>query len=68
MESKHLELFIISDSVGETARKVIEAVLSQFPDLETTIHHHPLIRTQEDLEKFFKKQKRLTVLLSILWL
>lgn len=58
MESKHLELFIISDSVGETARKVIEAVLSQFPDLETTIHHHPFIRTQEDLEKILQKAKK----------
>ena len=29
-------LFIVSDSVGETAQKVISAVMAQFPDIEAT--------------------------------
>ena len=35
MTKKALELFIISDAIGETAQKVITAVLAQFPDLTT---------------------------------
>ncbi len=58
MESKQLELFVISDSVGETARKVLEAVISQFPDLTTNTHHYPFIRTQEDLDDILQKAKK----------
>lgn len=55
MESKQLHFFVISDSVGETARKVITAVCSQFPELEAKIHHFPFVRTQEALDKILSE-------------
>ncbi len=49
MDSKELDFFIISDSVGDTARKVLQAVLAQFPAVSVHMHHYPFIRTIEDL-------------------
>lgn len=45
-------LFIVSDSVGETAQKVISAVMAQFPDIEATdIRRFPFINNEADLKK-----------------
>lgn len=45
-------LFIVSDSVGETAQKVISAVMAQFPDIEETeIRRFPFINNETDLTK-----------------
>lgn len=49
MENNQIHFFIISDSVGETARKVVQAVISQFPNVEAHLHHHPFIRKEKDL-------------------
>ncbi|MDO5742130.1 kinase/pyrophosphorylase [Vagococcus lutrae] len=48
---KEVSIFIVSDSVGETAQKVISAVMAQFPDVEeTNIKRYPFITTEEDLK------------------
>lgn len=57
METEELHFFVISDSVGETARKVINAVLAQFPDLNFTMNHFPFIRNKEELQKILKAAK-----------
>lgn len=45
-------LFIVSDSVGETAQKVISAVMAQFPDVkETEIRRFPFITNESELTK-----------------
>lgn len=45
-------LFIVSDSVGETAQKVISAVMAQFPDVEETdIRRFPFITNENELTK-----------------
>ncbi len=45
-------LFIVSDSVGETAQKVISAVMAQFPDIdETDIRRFPFINNEADLTR-----------------
>ncbi|MGX7014079.1 pyruvate, water dikinase regulatory protein [Vagococcus silagei] len=45
-----LKLFVISDSIGETAQRVIHAVLAQFPDLdEYEVKTFPFINSKEGL-------------------
>ncbi|MDM8328232.1 pyruvate, water dikinase regulatory protein [Staphylococcus felis] len=34
MTERHLSIFIVSDSLGETAQRMVHAVMSQFPTLE----------------------------------
>lgn len=52
VDGKPLTIFIISDSVGDTAQKVITAVLAQFPDVQNIeIKKFPFIDTEEELLK-----------------
>lgn len=45
-----LKIFVVSDSVGETAQKVITAVLAQFPDLDQVeIEKFPFVDSSETL-------------------
>lgn len=59
MELKELHFFIISDSVGDTARKVLQAVLAQFPDIPVRMHHYPFVRSINDLSPILTKAKTL---------
>ena len=44
-----LELFIVSDSIGETAQRMIQATLTQFPDLtQVEIKKFPYIKNEEE--------------------
>lgn len=50
-----LEIFIISDSVGDTAQKAINAVLAQFPDIkEIEVKKFPFIDTEVELTEILK--------------
>lgn len=41
---RQVRLFVVSDSIGETAQRVINAVLAQFPDLNNyEIKKFPLL-------------------------
>ncbi|MDK2779730.1 MAG: [pyruvate, water dikinase]-phosphate phosphotransferase / [pyruvate, water dikinase] kinase [Trichococcus sp.] len=54
-----LHFVIISDSVGDTARKVLQAVLAQFPSLTVHMYHYPFIRKMKDLEPVLEEAKEL---------
>lgn len=54
-DSNSLTIFIISDSVGDTAQKVITAVLAQFPNVENIeIKKFPFIDSEEELTKIIR--------------
>ena len=38
-QAHNLKLFIVSDSIGETAQRMIHATLTQFPDLNLSLIH-----------------------------
>jgi regulator of PEP synthase PpsR (kinase-PPPase family) len=48
--SELLEIHVISDSTGETAAKLAEAVESQFPDQEFELVRHPRITSLDDVQ------------------
>ena len=50
MTSRSLHILLISDATGSTLAAAIKAVLSQFPDHDTTVSMHPFLRTTEDLD------------------
>ena len=56
---RDLHFVIISDSVGDTARKVLQAVLAQFPSLTVHMYHYPFIRKMKDLEPVLEEAKEL---------
>lgn len=48
MNDNDLKIFVISDSIGETAQRMIHATLTQFPALDSaTIKKFPFIKDQE---------------------
>ena len=50
IQSNLVTVFIISDSVGETAQKVSHATLAQFPDLDQVeVKRFPFVTNEEDL-------------------
>ncbi|SFE24121.1 pyruvate, water dikinase regulatory protein [Trichococcus pasteurii] len=58
-EQQDLHFVIISDSVGDTARKVLQAVLAQFPSVTVHMYHYPFIRKMKDLEPVLEEAKEL---------
>lgn len=58
-EQQDLHFVIISDSVGDTARKVLQAVLAQFPSITVHMYHYPFIRKMKDLEPVLEESKEL---------
>ncbi|WP_319471364.1 pyruvate, water dikinase regulatory protein [uncultured Trichococcus sp.] len=58
-EQQDLHFVIISDSVGDTARKVLQAVLAQFPSITVHMYHYPFIRKMKDLEPVLEEAKEL---------
>jgi [pyruvate, water dikinase]-phosphate phosphotransferase / [pyruvate, water dikinase] kinase len=49
-EHPPVELHIVSDSTGETAHRLVQALEAQFPDQEFEEVRHPRIETTADLE------------------
>lgn len=53
-----LTIFVISDSIGETAQRMIHATLSQFPDVaEVELKKFPYIQSEEELLQILKRAK-----------
>src|ERR671922_1420734 len=48
--SEPLEIHVVSDSTGETAAKLAEAVERQFPDEEFELVRHPRITSVDDVQ------------------
>lgn len=57
MNPELIHFYVISDSVGETARKVLQAVLTQFPTVEAVLHPYPFVRNSEDLQEILNEAK-----------
>ncbi len=49
MADRHMQIFVVSDSTGETAEKMTRAVLSQFKGQTVRITRHPNIRVQAEM-------------------
>jgi hypothetical protein len=50
ISNPQLRLFVVSDSIGETAQRMIHATLTQFPDLaQIEIKKYPFIKNEEEL-------------------
>lgn len=55
---KNFKIFIVSDSLGETARAVARATISQFPDIESwDIKRFPYVNNEEILREVLKQAK-----------
>lgn len=55
-QAPQLRLFVISDSIGETAQRMIHATLTQFPDIsQIEIKKYPFIKNEEELMHIFKQ-------------
>ena len=50
MNAEPLELHVVSDSTGETAAKLAEAVEAQFPGQEFEVVRHPRITNADDVQ------------------
>lgn len=53
-----LILYVISDSIGETAQRMVHATLTQFPDVsQIEIKKFPFIKSEEELINILKSAK-----------
>ena len=58
MEKRQLTIFIVSDSLGETAQRMVHAGVSQFPDLtQIEIKKFSFIKSEEELVHVLKLAK-----------
>ncbi|SCT93012.1 PEP synthetase regulatory protein [Staphylococcus xylosus] len=56
-----LRLYVISDSIGETAQRMVHATLTQFPDVsQIEIKKFPFIKSEEELINILKSAKERT--------
>lgn len=57
---EHLALYVVSDSIGETAQRMIHATLTQFPGLEESaeIKKFPFIKNEEEFLTILKLAKQ----------
>lgn len=55
MEENKIKIYLVSDSVGETAQKIISAVSAQYPNIDMTdIQRFPFITDEELLQPILK--------------
>jgi regulator of PEP synthase PpsR (kinase-PPPase family) len=52
-----VELHIVSDSTGETAQRIVQALEAQFPDQEFTEIRHPRVESVADLQLAVDRMK-----------
>jgi len=57
-------VYIVSDSVGETAEFVVKAVASQFDSGEIEMRRVPFVETREQIEKVFKEAKTCNAIIA----
>jgi [pyruvate, water dikinase]-phosphate phosphotransferase / [pyruvate, water dikinase] kinase len=50
VNSRPVEIHVVSDATGETATRVVLAVERQFPDLEFEVIRHPRITSADDVQ------------------
>ncbi|PTI78482.1 phosphoenolpyruvate synthase regulatory protein [Staphylococcus succinus] len=68
ISNPQLRLFVVSDSIGETAQRMIHATLTQFPDLaQIEIKKYPFIKNEEELLQVLNQaQKQSAVVVTTL--
>ncbi|KRL13103.1 pyruvate, water dikinase regulatory protein [Schleiferilactobacillus perolens] len=54
-ETKKLNLYVLSDSIGETSFKLAQAVMAQFPNVETTYNRYPFIRNEKQINEVVQR-------------
>ena len=57
MNKKCLDLYLVSDSTGETVKSVANSTLVQFKNIEITEHVYSLIKTKEQIYDLVQKIK-----------
>ncbi len=62
-EKKKVNIFVISDSIGETAYNLVQAAVVQFPDVDFDIQQYPLVRTASLLDGILKRAKRVDAMI-----
>lgn len=60
-----LHYFILSDSIGETAVKLVKSILAQFPTVSAKMHRHTFISDASHLKRLLEKAKSLNGLVYI---
>lgn len=62
-----LNVFVLSDGVGETALRVAKATFAQFPDMDTTYTKYPFVKNNSQLENILNlaKEKQGVILHTI---
>ncbi|MGX7329203.1 pyruvate, water dikinase regulatory protein [Enterococcus bulliens] len=63
-----INFFVVSDSAGETATKLAQATMAQYPSVDFSLHRRTFIRSKEALLKTLKdaKQKNGVVLHTLI--
>lgn len=61
-----LKVFVISDSLGETAMQLAQAALAQFPTLEIDVVRLPFIHTKEKLHRVLQQADEQTIVVHTL--
>ena len=57
MTTPSVELHVISDSTGETAARLVQALEAQFPDQDFQEIRHPRVETVSDLQLAVERMK-----------
>lgn len=57
-ENKKMTVFVISDSIGETAYNLVQAAAVQFPEVDFDIQQYPLVKTTSLLAGILKRAKK----------
>ncbi len=65
--NQKLDVFVLSDGVGETALRVARAAFAQFPEMDTTYTKYPFIKKDNQLENILNlaKERNAVVLHTI---
>lgn len=52
-----LDVFVLSDGVGETALRVARAAFIQFPEMDTTFTKYPFIKKDDQLQRILNRAR-----------
>ena len=52
-----VEIHLISDSTGETVSRALEAVISQFPQVNKKVYQWNLVKYNKEIENILKNVK-----------
>ena len=66
--ANYYQIYLISDSTGETLDRIFLALQSQFPNFTYKINHYAFTRTENQIQKIFldsKKKENTAILYSI---